>query len=215
MSEHIVEANPAHDPEMEDAGESWIYRLNDLIGAAARHVALLAAWIAMCGSLFFSEVLGWTPCLLCWYQRILMYPLAGIIAIGIFRRDPKLHWYVLPFSIFGAGVSTYHYLLIKTDWLPAPPCTNDVPCTVDYIDILGFINIPFMALTAFIIITVMMFIWASFQATQDAITDEEDLVQTSDEPARASSFRFDGASIAVVMIIVGVVLSFVLGSTFV
>ena len=54
------------------------------------------------------------------------------------------------------AVSLYHYLLIKTDWFPPPPCKTTVPCTVDYLNILGFINIPFMALTAFTIITLMM-----------------------------------------------------------
>jgi disulfide bond formation protein DsbB len=79
------------------------------------YIALLAAWIAMCGSLYFSEVRGYVPCVLCWYQRILMYPLTGIIAIGLLRRDGNLPYYVLPFSLLGLGVSTYHYLLEKTD----------------------------------------------------------------------------------------------------
>src|SRR5262245_21617994 len=79
----------------------WIDDLVDLLSVSSRHIALLAAWIATCGSLFFSEVLGWRPCELCWYQRILMYPLAILLAIGIFRRDRGLHLYVLPFSIAG------------------------------------------------------------------------------------------------------------------
>jgi disulfide bond formation protein DsbB len=124
--------------------------------AISRHVALLAAWIALSGSLFFSEVLGWPPCLLCWYQRILMYPLAVILAIGIFRRDRGVHLYVLPLALVGACVSLYHYLLIRTDWFPPPPCSNGIPCTVDYLNVLGFINIPFLALTAFLIISLMM-----------------------------------------------------------
>jgi disulfide bond formation protein DsbB len=124
--------------------------------AISRHVALLAAWIALSGSLFFSEVLGWPPCLLCWYQRILMYPLAVILAIGIFRRDRGMHLYVLPLALVGACVSLYHYLLIRTDWFPPPPCSNGIPCTVDYLNVLGFINIPFLALTAFLIISLMM-----------------------------------------------------------
>ena len=128
------------------------------LGRISRYIALLAAWLATGGSLFFSEVLGWIPCTLCWYQRILMYPLSVLIAVGILRRDDGLHRYVLPFSLTGAGVSLYHYLLIKTDWFPPPPCRAGVPCTVDYLDIFGFINIPFMALTAFLIISLMMLV---------------------------------------------------------
>ena len=131
-------------------------RLIARVGLLGRYGALLTAWVAMCGSLFFSEVLHWVPCVLCWYQRILMYPLAAIIAVGILRRDRHLQLYVLPFSLFGACVSLYHYLLVKTDWLPPPPCAAGVPCTVDYLDWFGFVNIPFLALTAFLLISLMV-----------------------------------------------------------
>ena len=130
--------------------------LSAAVSWGSRYVALLAACLATGGSLFFSEVLGWIPCTLCWYQRIAMYPLAVIVAVGILRRDRGLPLLVLPFSIVGGSISLYHYLLIKTDWFPPPPCRAGVPCTVDYIDIFGFINIPFLALTAFLMITLMM-----------------------------------------------------------
>jgi disulfide bond formation protein DsbB len=135
---------------MTDTPKTTIY------GGPSRAIALLAAWLATGGSLFFSEVLNFTPCMLCWYQRILMYPLAIILTIGMLRRNNELHHYTLPFSVVGIFVSLYHYLLIKTDWFPPPPCLKSVPCTVDYFNILGFINIPFMAFIAFIIITVMI-----------------------------------------------------------
>ncbi|MCS6841702.1 MAG: disulfide bond formation protein B [Roseiflexaceae bacterium] len=131
-------------------------RLSAFFAAYGKHLALLQATVATCGSLFMSEALGWIPCVLCWYQRILMYPLVFLILIGILRRDRGLHLYVLPLSLLGAGTSLYHYLLIKTDWLPPPPCVDGIPCTVDYLDILGFINVPFMALTAFLIISFLM-----------------------------------------------------------
>ncbi|MBV9790393.1 MAG: disulfide bond formation protein B, partial [Chloroflexi bacterium] len=63
------------DATIDDAGTSASVDLLDRLGLIARHIALLTAWIATWGSLFFSEVLGWVPCVLCWYQRILMYPL--------------------------------------------------------------------------------------------------------------------------------------------
>lgn len=138
------------------------------LGEISRYVALLAACLATGGSLFFSEVLGWIPCTLCWYQRILMYPLTVLLAVGIIRRDNGLHGYTLPFSLVGASVSLYHYLLIKTDWFPPPPCRAGVPCTVDYLDLLGFINIPFLALNAFLIITLMMVVTWLSPATESA-----------------------------------------------
>lgn len=131
-------------------------RLSAFFAGYGRHLALLQATVATCGSLFMSEALGWPPCVLCWYQRILMYPLVFLILIGILRRDRGLHLYVLPLSLLGACTSLYHYLLVKTDWLPPPPCIDGIPCTVDYLDILGFINVPFMAMTAFLVISFLM-----------------------------------------------------------
>jgi disulfide bond formation protein DsbB len=197
--------------ELEDAHTTWIDSLTELLGASSRHIALLAAWIATSGSLFFSEVLGWRPCVLCWYQRILMYPLAVLLAIGIIRRDRALSAYVLPFSIAGIGVSLYHYLLIKTDWLSPPACALDVPCNVDYLNIFGFINIPFLALTAFLIITCMMLaeVW-----TTSADVDERDIA-VDDEQTAVNRASITNSTLAVVMIVVSVVLLFLVGSTFV
>lgn len=192
---------------------SWVDNLIDLLGTTSRHIALFAAWTATSGSLFFSEVLGWRPCALCWYQRILMYPLAILLAIGIMRRDRGLHGYVLPFSIAGVGLSLYHYLLIKTDWFPPPACAVDVPCTVDYLNWFGFINIPFLALTAFLIITCMLLTFAWLQPLNATAGDGENV--TEDEAGTGLPVRFNTANLAVVMIIVGVILAFMVGSTFV
>lgn len=141
----------------QDGGAGILDRTIAGFNAATPHIALLAASVATAGSLYFSDVLGLIPCLLCWYQRILMYPLVIILAVGILRRDRNLPFYVLPVALFGGTISLYHYLLTKTNWLPAPPCLNNgPPCTVDYFNWFGFINIPLMALTAFAIISVMM-----------------------------------------------------------
>jgi disulfide bond formation protein DsbB len=163
----------------QEAEEAGVPTLGDRIYAApallGRHIALLAASIASCGSLYMSEVLGWIPCLLCWYQRILMYPLAVLLLIGILRRDRGLHWYVLPLSIGGVLTSLYHYLLVMTDWFPAPPCNTGVPCTVDYINMVGafsFVKVPFLALTAFVIITVFTLFSALYQAEDDPLADD-------------------------------------------
>jgi len=194
------------DADLEATVEEWTRSPIDLVAAAGRHIALLVACVAMAGSLFFSEVLRWPPCVLCWYQRILMYPLALILAIGILRRDRGLHLYVLPFSLLGACVSLYHYVLTKTDWLPPPACTSGIPCTVDYLNWFGFINIPFLALIAFLIISVMLATWATVVVPYD-----EDDSSVGVAPSRASMAERAGVAV----IVVGVVLSFVLGSTLV
>lgn len=122
-------------------------------------LALIVAWVATLGSLFFSEVLRFTPCLLCWYQRIVMYPLAVILAVATLRRDAGVAVYVLPLSLTGLLVSGYHYLLQKTTFLPVPTlCTASVPCETSEMNLLGFVTIPLLSFTAFAIITVLMLI---------------------------------------------------------
>lgn len=129
----------------------------ELLNASSRHIALLVACVATAGSLYFSDGMGLVPCVLCWYQRILMYPLVLLIAVGIVRNDRNLPAYVFPLSLFGLGLSLYHYLLTKTSWLPVPDCqAGGVPCSIQYFNWLGFINIPFLALAAFAIISIMM-----------------------------------------------------------
>jgi disulfide bond formation protein DsbB len=128
--------------------------------AGAPFLAILAAWIATGLSLYFSDILGWIPCLLCWYQRICMYPLALILPIGVFNRDRKLPAYVLPLSVFGLFWSTYHVLEQKTDLFPKDTCSirGGITCAVDYLNLFGWITIPMLAWVAFVIITVAMLI---------------------------------------------------------
>ncbi len=131
-------------------------RITEWLEEGSLYIALVAAWVAMAGSLYFSEVVGYIPCKFCWYQRILMYPLAVVIAIGLVRRDRHLPLYILPFSLIGIGVASYHYLLQKTDlFINASSCEVGVPCSGIWINWFGFVTIPFLALLAFLLITLM------------------------------------------------------------
>ena len=126
-----------------------------------RQHTLYAAWlvsvVATLGSLYFSEIREYIPCELCCYQRIMMYPLSIILGIAAYYRETRIKKYVLPLSIIGASVSVFHYLEQKIPGFAAiKPCVNGVPCNVEYINWLGFITIPFLALTGFILITVFM-----------------------------------------------------------
>ena len=124
------------------------------------YIAWVQSIIAMFGSLYFSEVMKLPPCVLCWYQRILMYPLTALIAVGILRRDKGIYQYVLPLSITGFLVATYHNLLYY-GIIPESiqPCRLGISCTTRQIEWLGFITIPLMSLTAFAIITTCMLIY--------------------------------------------------------
>lgn len=131
----------------------------ELIEEYAPAFAFLVALVATLGSLYYSEVRGYIPCTLCWYQRILMYPLVAILLAGLIRRDPGLAAYVLPLAILGILVAGYHYTVQLGLWGgESAACSVGVPCTGRYVDLfgLGFITIPFQALAAFILITVAM-----------------------------------------------------------
>lgn len=123
--------------------------------------AMFASWgislIATAGSLFFSEVLKYIPCELCWYQRILMYPLVILLGIASAKKDYNMSCYALVLSSIGGLISLYHYLIQKV------PALHDlgnscgiVPCNTDYLNWFGFITIPFLALIAFIMISVLL-----------------------------------------------------------
>jgi disulfide bond formation protein DsbB len=123
------------------------------------YLAWLQSLVAMLGSLFFSEVMKLPPCMLCWYQRIAMYPLVAILAVGIIRKDKRISDYALPLSLTGLSISVYHNLLYYKI-LPESiqPCTTGISCTTRQIEWLGFITIPLMALVAFSVITICLFI---------------------------------------------------------
>ncbi len=118
--------------------------------------AWLVAIVATAGSLYFSEVRRFLPCELCWYQRILMYPLALILGIANWYGDLAVRRYVLPLSVIGGTISLIHYLTQKVEGFALFPCKPPVPCAHAYVNYFGFVTIPFMALTAFVLITLAM-----------------------------------------------------------
>lgn len=127
------------------------------------YIALLQALVAMLGSLYFSEILHYTPCVLCWYQRICMYPLFLIIGIGIIRKDKRFYLYVLPQAIIGWAISLYHNLLYY-GVIPETiaPCKVGVSCTTHFNVWFGFLSIPLLSFTAFSIIIILMFVYSRY-----------------------------------------------------
>lgn len=118
------------------------------------------ATLSLLGSLTFSEVLKYPVCMLCWWQRILMYPLAIMLTVAILRKESKsTAYYVLPFSILGMILGFYQSLLqwgiIKETVLNCTETAN-VPCDDPDFLLLGFITIPFLSFLAFSAITALM-----------------------------------------------------------
>jgi disulfide bond formation protein DsbB len=124
------------------------------------YVAFVAALTGTLGSLYYSEIASFVPCTLCWYQRILMYPLVLITLVGIIKQDEGVPGYVLPFSLAGIAVSTYHYLIQAGIVNHSAACTVGVPCGLRYVTYFGFVAIPLLALVSFAIISGVMFISA-------------------------------------------------------
>ena len=119
--------------------------------------AWLVAAVAMLGSLYFSDIRFFVPCTLCWYQRILMYPLVIILGVASYKQDKSVTRYALPLSVLGTLVAAFPFLQQKVPWISSSAvCRSGVPCDVQYINWLGFITIPFLSLVAFSIITVLL-----------------------------------------------------------
>lgn len=122
--------------------------------------ALACAWmvsvLATAGSLYLSEGLGLLPCRLCWYQRIAMYPLVVVLGMALLRRDLEVWRTALPLASLGALVSAYH---VAVQWLPgveATGCSLEAPCSVRYLVAYGFVTIPVMAGSAFLLVAVLL-----------------------------------------------------------
>jgi len=110
----------------------------------------LLVTISTLGSLFFSYVIGFAPCVLCWYQRIFLFPLVILLAMGLFPFDRSVVKYTLPLAIAGWLTALYHNLLYS-GIIPESiqPCSQGVSCTEKYIDLFGFITIPMLSLLSF------------------------------------------------------------------
>ena len=102
-------------------------------------------------SLFFSSVLEYEPCVLCWYQRICLFPMIFILAAGLFPTfDKSVIKYALPLSIAG-GLTAFYHTLLYAGIIPESiqPCSNGVSCTEKYFELFGFVSIPMLSFIAF------------------------------------------------------------------
>ncbi|MFZ9985143.1 MAG: disulfide bond formation protein B [Ilumatobacteraceae bacterium] len=121
----------------------------------ARPLSAAIATTCMLGSLYFSEIVNYKPCRLCWYQRGFMYPLAILLIVFTVIKTARIGRIVVPLAAIGAGISLYHWLLERfPDNLDSGVCSKDVPCEFIWFELFGFVTLPFMALTGFLAIIV-------------------------------------------------------------
>lgn len=111
--------------------------------------------VGMLGSLYFSEIMNIQPCILCWYQRIALYPIVLISAMAIWFSDTKAYRYILGLASIGGVIGVYHNLLAYRI-IPQTfeRCRFGVPCTEQYINWFGFITIPLLSLVAYVVIII-------------------------------------------------------------
>ncbi len=129
----------------------------DAVGRMLLFTSWLVAVSGTAGSLFFSEVMGYPPCVLCWYQRIALYPLVVVIAIGLAAHDRRVAVYSLPFAVIGLCIAIYHNLIyygIVPESLT--PCSEGTPCNAVQLELLGFVTIPLMSILGFASVSVLL-----------------------------------------------------------
>jgi disulfide bond formation protein DsbB len=130
------------------------------LGGVPVWLAWLVALVASAGSLIYSEVIGFEPCRLCWFQRIAMYPMAVVLLVGAIRREAAVKLYALPLSLVGLGISIWHYLIQTFPSLSeGASCDPSVPCSAKYVDVFGFVSIPLMAGAGFTLISVLLLLY--------------------------------------------------------
>lgn len=124
------------------------------------YLAWVTALLALVGSLFFSEVMQFPPCVLCWYQRVAIYPLVAVVAVGIVLRDRRMKYYALPLAVAGLLIAGYHNLLYY-GVIPEEitPCSEGTPCSARQLEVFGFVTIPLLSLAAFVFVTACLLVY--------------------------------------------------------
>lgn len=123
--------------------------LRDALGGYGPALATVVAGAAMAGSLWFSEVAHFPPCLLCWYQRIAMYPIAVLGLVAAVRRDRGFRTYGIVLAGIGLLISSYHIAVELYPSLESGSCDPTNPCSIRWVEGLGFWTIPRMAWAGF------------------------------------------------------------------
>lgn len=132
-----------------------IYKSTNIIVKNAIFLAFLVSLTATLGSLYYSEIAGFPPCDLCWFQRIFMYPQTLILGLALWKKENYIIDYSLSMVIVGFLISLYHNYIYYTAQT-STFCSIITPCTQKYILGFGYISIPLMALVAFIMMALLI-----------------------------------------------------------
>jgi disulfide bond formation protein DsbB len=133
--------------------------LADVVAVLEKYGLLFAFLItagAAVASLYYSEIVGWAPCTLCWYQRIFIYPSAVVLGIAWRRNDRQIYRYAGPLLLIGATIALYHYLYQNFSFIPTVCRIDGASCKQDYVRAFGFVSIPLMSLVGCLFAWVMV-----------------------------------------------------------
>ena len=131
------------------------------VAPSALSLAALVAGVCTAGSLYFSEVAGFPPCKLCWYQRYAMYPLVPILGIAAWKNFTRVRPYAFALAAIGSMISIYHVLVERGVLKESASCDPKNPCALIWFERLGYLTIPTMALSGFaLILTLLAVSWA-------------------------------------------------------
>ncbi|MEX2324581.1 MAG: disulfide bond formation protein B [Nitriliruptoraceae bacterium] len=119
-------------------------------------LATAIAVVATTGSLLMSEVAGYVPCVLCWYQRIAMYPLVIVLSVAAGRRDLQVWRTAVPLAAIGAGIAAWHVAVERRPALGGGVCDQAAPCALRWVNEFGFLTLPTMALIGFVAIVTLV-----------------------------------------------------------
>ncbi len=138
------------------------------VGKRALVFSFCMALLATLGSLFYSEIMQFEPCKLCWIQRIFMYPQAVLLGVGLYKKEKKILDYTVFLSLLGFLFALYHYgLNWYAKFFPTETCPfggGGVSCTKAYFTF-GYVNIPLMSLAAFSLLLLFYFFYRSYESS--------------------------------------------------
>lgn len=134
--------------------------MKEFIKQNALYGVFAISLMATLGSLYFSEIANFPPCVLCWYQRIGMYPLVPILGFAIYKRNRDMVLPAFVLAAVGWVIALYHNLLYY-EILPeaAAPCVAGISCTTKFIEWFGFVTIPFLSWAGFTAILIALIIY--------------------------------------------------------
>lgn len=147
----------------------------EAVAPSALTLAFLVATVCMAGSLYFSEVAHFPPCKLCWYQRYAMYPLVPILGIAAWKHFTRVRPFAMGLAVIGPMISTYHILVERGIVKESASCDPTNPCSLIWVKRLGYLTIPTMALSGFLLILTLLVV----SRAGDRLDDDDDL---SDSP---------------------------------